>query len=340
MMKAAFYTGNKKFEVKQATAANKPGPIEVLLKVAYCGVCGTDIHIYHGSMDQRVQVPQVIGHEVSATVAEVGDQVTNVAPGEKVVVRPLQVGEPHPSDAGFAHIGKHLKFIGIDTPGGMQTYWTVPAYTLHKIPTSLSLQDAALVEPLAVACHDIRQAAISGGEHVVVLGGGPIGMLVAMAARQAGADVIISEVNKKRIALVQSLGFRVCNPMEQDLVEVVDNFTEKAMVDVVFEVSGAQSALDVMPHLLRVRGKIVMVAIHPQAKPINLFQFFWKELQMIGARVYEPEDFDKAIDLLSSEQEPFTKLITEVASLDKVQQLFETIDQHPEGMKYLIKIND
>jgi len=339
-MKAAFYNGNKKFEVQQVTVANKPGPTEVLLKVAYCGVCGTDIHIYHGNMDQRVQVPQIIGHEVSATVAEVGDQVTNIAQGEKVVVRPLQVGAPHPSDSGYTHIGKNLKFIGIDTPGGMQSYWIVPAYTLHKIPTNLSLQDAALVEPLAVACHDVRLAGLSGGEHVVVLGGGPIGMLVAMAARQAGARVIISELNDKRIELARSLGFQVCNPLQQDLVKEVNAFTANALADVVFEVSGAQAALDAMPHLLRVRGKIVMVAIHPQAKPINLFQFFWKELQMIGARVYEPEDFNKAIDLLSNQQEPFAKLVTEVAPLENVQQLFENIDQHPEGMKYLLKIND
>ncbi|MFW5760428.1 MAG: zinc-dependent alcohol dehydrogenase [Cyclobacteriaceae bacterium] len=339
-MKAAYYSGNKSFAVKPATEAPKPAAKEVLLKVAYCGVCGTDIHIFHGNMDQRVNIPQVIGHEVSATVAKIGAQVTSVAPGDPVVVRPLQNGLPHPSDAGYTHIGKNLKFIGIDTPGGMQSYWTVPEYTLHKIPKSLSLEKAALVEPLAVACHDVRLADISEGDHAVVLGGGPIGMLVAMVAQKAGAKVLISELNRKRLHLASSLGFAVCNPVEEELVKVTEEFTESKMADVVFEVAGVQAALDTMPHLLRVRGKIVMVAIHPQSRPINLFQFFWKELQMIGARVYEPEDFEQSIALLNNQELPFEQLITAVAPLEEIQNIFESIDKNPSGMKYLLKIND
>ena len=340
MMKAAYYQGNKTFEIKPAAEAEKPGPKEVLLKVAYCGVCGTDIHIYHGNMDQRVSIPQVIGHEVSATVAEIGTEVTNVKPGDPVVVRPLQTGLPHPSDAGYSHIGKNLKFIGIDTPGGMQSFWNVPEYTLHKIPESLPLEKAALVEPLAVACHDVRLAQINQDDSAVVLGGGPIGMLVAIVAREAGAKVLISEVNPKRIELAASLGFEVCHPGEKDLVKTVEAFTDAKMADVVFEVAGVQAALDVMPHLLRVRGKIVLVAIHPQPKPVNLFQFFWKELQMTGARVYEPEDFEKAIGLLSKKEVPFERLITKVSPLDDIQSVFASIDKNPAGMKYLLKIND
>lgn len=339
-MKAAFYSGNKTFTVKPASVAGKPGPKEVLLQVAYCGVCGTDIHIYHGNMDQRVQIPQVIGHEISATVYQVGDEVKNFKSGDKVVVRPLQVGIPDPSDAGYTHIGKNLKFIGIDTPGGMQSFWTVPEYTLHKIPESLPLEKAALVEPLAVACHDVRLSGLKGGENVAVLGGGPIGMLVALVARHAGAQVLISEVNDKRRELAITLGFAVNNPKERNLVDHIRQFTNEKMADVVFEVAGVQAVLDVMPDLLRVRGKIVLVAIHPQPKPINLFQFFWKELQMIGARVYEPEDFDQAIKLLSDDQIPFQQLISGVLPLTEVQKVFETIDKNPAGMKYLIKINE
>jgi (R,R)-butanediol dehydrogenase / meso-butanediol dehydrogenase / diacetyl reductase len=158
-MKALVYTGNKTFRVQDGTRPPlKSG--EVRLKVAYCGVCGTDVHIYHGNMDNRVQIPQVIGHEVSAEIDELGPEVTGWKIGDKVAVRPLQPGKEDPSDHEVKHIGKNLKFIGIDTVGGMQTYWNVPAYTLHTLPDNLSLKEGALIEPLAVACHDVRLEAM------------------------------------------------------------------------------------------------------------------------------------------------------------------------------------
>ncbi len=130
-MKAAFYQGNKTFSVGPSDTI-PPGPGEVRLDVAYCGICGTDIHIYHGAMDKRVRIPMVIGHEASATVAEVGKGVTGFAPGDPVVVRPLDNRGELPSDRGHSHICKNLKFIGIDSPGALQSSWTVPAFTLKR----------------------------------------------------------------------------------------------------------------------------------------------------------------------------------------------------------------
>ena len=114
--------------------------------------------------------------------------------------------------------------------------WTVPAHTLHRLPDNLSLAHGALIEPLAVACHDVRLAGVSQGDEVVVLGGGPIGMLVALVAKHAGANVLLSEINPYRVALAQSLGFDALNPMETDLVETVMARTGDAGADYVFEV--------------------------------------------------------------------------------------------------------
>lgn len=334
-MKALYYQGNKSFAIQDADIIPlKAG--EVRLKVAYCGVCGTDVHIYHGNMDQRVRIPQVIGHEVSAEIAEVGVGVTDWQVGDRVAVRPLQPGANHPSDFGQNHIGKNLKFIGIDTTGGMQQYWNVPAHTLHRLPDSLSLEIGALIEPLAVACHDIRLGELQAGESVVVIGGGPIGMLIALVAKHKGGRVLVSEVNPNRIALAQSLGLTAINPLEKDLVHEVEVFTEGTMADLVLEVSGVQAGVDVMTQLPRARGRIVMVAIHAQAKSVDLFRFFWRELRLIGARVYEPQDFEEAIALAANGELPLQELITEVSPLDRAQQVFETIDGNPAGMKYLL----
>lgn len=336
-MKALFYEGNHSFTIK--TLEKQPlQKGEVRLKMAYVGVCGTDVHIYHGKMDARVKPPQIIGHEVSGVIEELGEDVTDWKIGENVTVRPLNPGAEMPADNGYRHIGQNLKFIGIDSAGGMQEFWNVPAFTLHRLPENLSLKLGAMIEPLAVACHDVRLGEVVADENVVVIGGGPIGLLVALVARQKGANVMISEVNKNRIEFIQSLGFQTVNPIEQDLVQTVEAFTNGAMADVVFEVSGVQAGVTAMTQLPKVRGRIVMVAIHSEPKAVDLFRFFWREIKLIGARVYEPEDFDEAIALAASGTLPLDKMITQIAPMEDVKKVFETIDQNPAGMKYLLAI--
>lgn len=335
-MKAAVYQGDRTFAVGVSDPV-AAGPGEVRLNVAYCGVCGTDVHIYHGAMDGRVGPPQIIGHEASAEVAEVGEAVEGFAVGDRVAVRPLKFGVPTPFDKDFPHVGKNLKFIGIDTPGAMQSSWTVPAYTLHRLPDGVSLLDGALVEPVAVACHDVRLGEVTEGENCVVIGGGPIGLLIGLVARERGASVIVSEVNATRLKLAGTLGLDTVNPAEQDLTREVAIRTGEAMADVVFEVSGSAAGVETMTELPNARGRIVMVAIHPEPKPVNLFKFFWSEIRMIGARLYEPRDFEEAIQLVADKRLPIDSLITQVSPIEETQKVFETIDADPAGMKYVIQ---
>ena len=333
-MIASFYEGNHTFSIseKQNTL---PGQGEVQIKVAYCGVCGTDVHIYHGMMDKRVQMPITIGHEMSGVIEKIGPGVSNFEIGDKIVVRPLDDRGAQESDKGFNHICKELKFIGIDSPGAMQQYWNVPAFTLHKIPEKTDLKLAALVEPLAVACHDVRLSKLQKDEVAVVLGGGPIGLLVALVARTKGARVFVSELNKNRITLAEEMGFEVINPTETNVSNFLEKETQGRMADVVFEVAGVQATVDLMTEIAGIRSRIVMVAIHGQPQKINLFQMFWKELQLIGARVYEKEDYTEAIDLISKNELSFEKMITKIEPLTKIQEVFESIDENPDGMKVL-----
>lgn len=334
-MIASFYDGNHSFSVKEKNIPS-PGEGEVQIKVAYCGVCGTDVHIYHGMMDKRVNIPITIGHEMSGVIEVVGSGVSGFAKGEKVVVRPLDDRGEKPSDKGYSHICKDLKFIGIDSPGAMQQYWNVPAFTLHKLSEKTDLKLAALVEPLSVACHDVRLSELNSDEVAVVLGGGPIGLLVALVAKSKGARVIISEVNPVRLDLAKELGFEVINPVKDNVVEFIEKETDGRLADVVFEVAGVQATVDLMTDIAGIRGRIVMVAIHGQPKNVNLFKFFWKELKLIGARVYEKEDYDEAIDLITKNELPFEKMITKVEPLTNIQQVFENIDKNPDGMKVLL----
>jgi 2-desacetyl-2-hydroxyethyl bacteriochlorophyllide A dehydrogenase len=338
-MIASLYQGNKEFSIIDTDKIN-PATGEVRIKVAFSGVCGTDVHIYHGMMDKRVQIPQTIGHEMSGTIDKVGDDVNGFSVGDKVVVRPLDDRGVKASDKGFNHICQDLKFIGIDSPGSMQQYWNVPAFTLHKLKVETDLKLAALIEPLSVAVHDVRLSGLMPGETAVVLGGGPIGMLVALVAKEAGAHVIVSEINEKRIAKAKELVLEAVNPMKVDLVALVKERTKGRLADVVFEVAGVQAALDIMVDVAGIRGRILMVAIHGQKKEIDLFKFFWKELKLIGARVYEKEDYEKAIDLVTKNELPFEQMITDVQPLSKIQTVFEGIDNNPAGMKVLLNCQE
>jgi 2-desacetyl-2-hydroxyethyl bacteriochlorophyllide A dehydrogenase len=334
-VKAVYYEGGGRFTLGEAEP-RPPEAGEVRLAVAYCGICGTDLHIAHGAMDHRVKVPQVIGHEMSGTVAELGSGVDGFAVGDAVVVRPLDARGETEADKGLSHISRNLKFLGIDTPGAFQASWTVPAFTLHRLPDGLDLRIAALTEPLAVACHDVRRADLRSGETAVVIGGGPIGLLVALVARETGAAVFLSEVNPSRRGLAEQLGLEVVDPSTVDVSETIDARTAGAGADVVFEVSGSSAGVAEMTRLAGLRGRIVVVAIFPEPQPVSLFDFFWKELELRGARVYEPEDYERAIALLEKGDLPLDRLITSVEPLERLPQVFAEHVNGSSAMKILV----
>jgi (R,R)-butanediol dehydrogenase / meso-butanediol dehydrogenase / diacetyl reductase len=339
MNKVALYSGNNSFAVSEVEPA-KPDKNEVKVKIAYCGICGTDLHIFHGKMDQRVAMPQVIGHEMSGTVMELGVEVKDFKVGERVVVRPLDwCGECPACEAGHQHICMNLKFMGIDSPGAMQDEWIVKSRTLHKFPDTMEFKLGALIEPLAVACHDVKMGQVKSTDYVVVLGGGPIGMLVAMVAQATGAEVLISEINSSRLTLAANAGFNTINPLENDIVEFVNEKTNGAGADVLFEVTASQAGATVMTELVKPRGRIVAVGIFSEPPKIDMFKFFWRELTLCGARVYEQQDFDDAIELAASGKLPLDSIISGVYQLDEIQSAFESFENNNTAMKVLIKCN-
>ncbi|WP_421726163.1 zinc-dependent alcohol dehydrogenase [Bauldia sp.] len=337
---ATFYTGNKSFSVEQTTPT-RPGPGDVQIDVAYCGICGTDLHVYLGHMDKRVGDHRTIGHEMSGIVSEVGADVVDIAPGDRVVVRPLDpCGKCPACRRGHQHICQNLKFLGLDTDGAFQQKWTVPAHTIHKLPDGLPLEHAALIEPVAVACHDVRRGRVAEGDDVLVIGGGPIGMLIAMVASRAGGNVTVSEINSHRLDMADKLGFRALNPKDVDVAAAINDTTGDKGADIIFEVSGSQAGVDLMTAVAATRARIVMVAIHAAKAEVDLFQFFWREIEMIGARVYEPEDYEEAIRLVASGAIDAETLITDVQSLDRIGNAFAELSGNPKAMKTLIKCNE
>lgn len=334
-MPAAIYTGNSTISITASTQT-PPKPGEVQIDVAFTGVCGTDLHVLHGNMDHRVTLPAVIGHEMSGRISALGEGVSAWNIGDPVTVMPLDwCGDCPACHAGHQHICHNLNFIGIDTPGSLQKQWNVPENVLVRIPESLRLDHAALVEPVAVAVHDVRRAGLQPGEKTVIIGGGPIGVLIAVTARHAGADVVVLELDSGRRAMIRELGIEVLDPAAQDQIEWVNTWTGGAGADVVFEVSGAAAAVLGATSLAKVRGRLVIVAIHPQPRPLDLQRVFWRELTILGARVYERCDFETAVALLADGVIPADQLITRTVPLDRTMDAFTQLAAG-DAMKILI----
>lgn len=315
-----------------------PGDREVQIEVSHVGICGTDLHVVHGTMDHRVIFPQLIGHEMSGVVYETGSGVDHLAVGQKVVVRPLISCNECPAClAGHRHICQRLLFLGIDAPGALQNYWTVPADIVHVVPDQVPLFTAALIEPVAVACHDVRRSSLTAGENAVIFGAGPIGLLIALLARHKGARVLITDVNPARLELARSLDLEAVPP---DLLDSeVETITGETGADVVFEVTGAAAAIAEATGLLRTRGRLMVVGIHSEPHEIDLFRVFWRELNLLGARVYEPEDFEEAIALTAEGSLPLERLVTSVIPLDEVVRGFEMLQSGGGAVKVLIEMN-
>ncbi|MHC3470824.1 zinc-dependent alcohol dehydrogenase [Streptomyces sp. 7R007] len=334
------YTSARTLDTAPA-AGSEPGLGEVELAPAYVGICGTDLHIFHGDMDARVTTPTVLGHEMAGRVVRVGPGVEDWRPGDAVTVMPLRWDDTCPAcRAGHQHICQHLDFIGIDSPGAMQQRWTVPASTLIRLPASLPLDQAALVEPTAVAVHDVGRAAVEDGEKVVVVGGGPVGILIALVARAAGGEVRVAELNAHRRQLAEELGLSTWDPAAADITELVRRWTGDAGADVAFEVSGAAGGVDTAVDVLGVRGRLCLVAIHPRPREINLHRFFWRELTLVGARLYDRGDFERAVALVADGTVPAQRLITKIVPMTEAPAAFAALESGGDVMKILVDCTD
>jgi (R,R)-butanediol dehydrogenase/meso-butanediol dehydrogenase/diacetyl reductase len=254
-----------------------PGPEQVKLRNAYAGICGSDLHVYYRPETSGLNYsvphpltgalpPQVLGHEFSGTVVELGADVTGVAVGDRVAVWPIyHCGTCAACRRGRPNTCRSLGFHGLSSHGGgMAEYTTVPASMLHRLPAPVDLRLGALVEPMAVAWHAVEQSGIAPGQTALVAGAGPIGIGLWFALRARRIEVVlVSEPSPARRAAVQRLGARrAVDPASDDLARVVAEATGGAGVDVAFDAAGAGAATLQALRVLAPGGRLVVVALH------------------------------------------------------------------------------
>lgn len=336
-MKSIQYT-----QAKQVVVGEKPlpeiGPGEVLIKVAYAGVCGSDMIIYQG-VHPRAKAPLVMGHEFSGTIVK-GHRT--LPPGTPVTVYPLlSCGHCEPCKNGYAHVCNTLKLIGIDCDGGMAEYVKVPEDKVLPIPADFPLKLGAFIEPVAVGVHAVGRSRYQPGDTAVVYGAGPIGLCVAGCLSYFGASrVIVIEANPHRLEVARQLGFTVIDAANDDIRAQVAEYTNGRNADLAFDCAAHPSVHATMLDILRVQGTGVVVGSYKKPPEVDLLKVEFKELTLIGTRVYERRDFEVALRILQSGRIDFDRLLTVAAPEDAPGQFGQLLAGQSDAIKLLFKLGD
>jgi L-iditol 2-dehydrogenase len=279
-------------EVPQPVA----GPGQALLRIERIGICGSDVHAYHGRHPFMIY-PKVQGHEFSGMIEGLGEGVGGFLIGAKVTARPqLTCGACAPCRRGDYHICDKLRVFGFQADGVGQDLFAVDASSLVVLPDSFTLEQGVLVEPAAVAVHATGRAGEMSGRNVVVTGAGPIGNLVAQMCRGRGANVLITDVSDARLDVARECGLpQTTNPKSESLADAVQATFGEGSFDIVLECAGAEPAIsDAVAHVNK-GGTIVVVAVFQDKPQMDLAVIGDRELSLIGTLMYRHEDYLEAV---------------------------------------------
>ena len=319
-MKAAMLMGNQSIEIKEI-AEPTPQANEVILKVGYTGICGTDLHEYQaGPMFAKANV--VLGHETAGTVVACGNMSNKFSTGSRVTVIPMDYcGQCHYCVHGLYHLCEQPGWIGFTRNGAFAPYVAVPERLLVPLPEEVSLEVGALTEHFAVAFHAVRRARLQVGERILILGAGPLGLAVMQCAIAAGAsDVLVTEINKLRRETASLLGAtEVYDPTEAGTVERILQRRGGLGVDVVFDCAGNQKALEQGFSCLRKRGRFVEMSAWGELARVNTNNSLLAEHEIIFMFGYEMyDDFPAVLDLMARGVIKADKQITKKISLNGI----------------------
>jgi L-iditol 2-dehydrogenase len=315
-------------------------PDQIKVKMKNIGVCGSDIHVNHGK-HPYTSYPVVQGHEVSAEVVEVGSEVTNVKVGDKVTIQPQVVcGKCYPCTHGMYNACEELKVMGFQTTGMASDYFVVEAKKALALPENMSYEHGAMIEPLAVAVHAVRRFGDVTGKKVLVLGGGPIGNLVAQTAKGMGAEaVLLSEVSAYRLEAAKKCGITTVNPSEEDLLEAIIKHFGEDRADVIFECVGINATTKQAIDYARKGSTIVVVGVFGDLASVNMGFVQDHELTLVGSAMYREEDYIKAIELVNDGHIEFDTLITHRFKFKDYKKAYDLIDQEKDrAMKVMIEM--
>jgi 2-desacetyl-2-hydroxyethyl bacteriochlorophyllide A dehydrogenase len=318
------------------------GAGEILLRVKKIGVCGTDIHVWHGK-HPFTPYPVVQGHEFSAVVEAVGEGVTSVTPGMKATAAPQQVcGVCNPCKRGDYHICDELKVRGFQAPGCAQDLFVTTEERIVAFPDTLTFEQGALIEPAAVAAHSTNRVESLQGKNVVVLGAGTIGNLVAQAARCRGAKkVLITDLSDFRLQKALDVGVdATCNVRSENFAEKVKAEFGDEGFDVAFEAVGVEASLDDAVQHIQKGGDIVVLGVFGDRPRIDMSVVGDRELSLIGTLMYQQSDYEQAVAWIANGAMITEPLVTKHFPFAQYEEAYRFIEKQGDStLKVVIDLD-
>lgn len=316
------------------------GDDDVLIKIKMIGICGSDIHVYHG-LHPFTKYPVTQGHEVSGEVVEVGKNVKSVKPGDKVTIEPqVRCGKCYPCRHGKYNLCESLKVMGFQTTGAAAEYFKAPEINVTKLPDDMDYKKGAMIEPLAVAVHALSRVGDVNGLNISVIGAGPIGNLVAQTAKALGANVMLSDISDYRLALGKETGIEhVYNTKNIDYNDALIDCFGPDKADVIYDCAGNDIAMNSAIRSARKGSTIILVAVYAGMANVDLAVLNDHELDLNTTMMYRHEDYLKAIELVNDKKINLEALQSNVFPFKDYLKAYEFIDANREtSMKVLIDL--
>lgn len=333
-MKFAVLTEPYRFEIQDRSYPELKDH-DVLIRVKRVGICGSEITAYRGTHKYRIP-PVILGHEMTGGVSMTGREVKKVSIGDRVVVKPHTFcGQCPDCLNGNQNICKEKKVLGSrEWPGAFGEFVITPEYLVHRLPPSISDDEAALLDPLCVGLHAVRKARVQAGDRVAIYGAGSIGLSVLLIAQATGAEVYISDVKMANTKIAEQLGATDTFNLSTD--EGSHRFNEmlaNIQLDTIFIAAGAERALPHALEMVRRGGQVVVIAhFHNPVIPLDMFTLMTQEKRLQGSITYTSLDLERGIQLLAQKRVDVLPLISERRSLEEIQSCFERLSAGEEGL--------
>jgi 2-desacetyl-2-hydroxyethyl bacteriochlorophyllide A dehydrogenase len=311
---------------------------EVSIKVRGMGICGSDIAAYKG-INPLVTYPRIIGHEIAGEVLEVPRGERDIRPGDRVVIEPyVYCGQCYPCLNQRMNCCENLTVRGVHIDGGMSELCFHPRHLVHKVPANVSWKHLAMVEPLTISVHAVQRARLAKGEHLVITGSGPIGLLAAQYALVIGAVPIVVDPIDERLAFARSLGIsHGINPVKENAVERIREITGGRMAEAVVEASGSDAAIRSSIDYVAYSGRISLVGWPKGEVSLMTAMFTKKELDVMGSR-NSLRAFPESIDLIAGNKIDVASLVTRTVSFEEVPAVLREMVAYPEKFMKVVAL--
>ncbi|MCM3412723.1 zinc-binding alcohol dehydrogenase family protein [Metabacillus litoralis] len=335
-MKAVQVTGPHQLQIIEKEKPVITDGHEVLVKVKMVGICGSDMHIYHGT-NPLATLPRIIGHEVTGEVEAVGQDVTNLAIGDKVVIEPIETcGHCYACRSGRRNVCAELEVFGVHRDGGMQEYLVMPEKLVHKVDSALDWTESVLVEPFTIGAQANWRGDVRNGDVVLVMGAGPIGLCCLKVAKTKGATVIISDLSDDRLEFAKAWGADyTINAWNSNVNEEVMAITKNEGANVVIDAVCIPKTFEDAIEVASVAGRVVVLGFDTKTSNIPQLPITKKEVTIVGSRL-QTDQFPEIINLFNNKIIETKGMVTQQFPLEQIKEAISLIENDPNEVRKVV----